>query len=159
MVWVNDRLPCPLGFISNNFSNFEAIVPEIGKNGPSVTTLNHVGLMAGARTGVILFLDFRSAIIVLINIFGLTDTTNTVSQLLTEILFDTLEKNYFVGLTQKIIDVELNPLSIVAEELEQDRTLGTISRNLNEYFGTYMNALDTLKIEILLQNSKLALRL
>lgn len=159
MGWVKGRLPGPLGFISNNFEKLGANVPKIGKNGLSMTTLNHAGSMAGAMTAVTLFPDSKSAIVVLTNTLGLSDSSDTVSQLLTEILFDMPEKHDFIDLTQKIIDVELRSLSNVAEELERDRTFGTTSRELKEYVGTYRNAIGTMKVEILVQEQKLALRL
>lgn len=158
MGWVKARLPGPLGIISNNFGNLGASVPEIGKNGPSMTTLNHAGSMAGAMTGVILFPESKSAIIVLTNTLGLTDTADTVSQLLTEILFDLPEKHDFVDLTQKIVDVELKSLSNVADQLERERTPGTTSRDLKDYVGTYRNVLGTMKVEIALKDNKLAMR-
>ena len=159
MGWVKGRLPGPLGFISNNFANLGANVPEIGKNGLSMTTLNHAGSMAGAMTAVTLFPDSKSAIIVLTNTLGLSDTSDTVSQLLTEILFDMPEKHDFVDLTQKIVDVELKSMSNVAQAFERERTYVTASRELDEYVGTYRNASGTMKVEILVQEQKLALRL
>jgi CubicO group peptidase (beta-lactamase class C family) len=158
MGWVKGRLPGPLGLLSNNFGNLGANVPEIGKNGSSMSTLNHAGSMAGAMTGIILFPESKSAIIVLTNTLGLTDTADTVSQLLTEILFDLPEKHDFVGLTQKIVDVERKSLTNVAEKLEQERTLGTTPRDLNDYVGTYRNVLGTMKVEILLQDKTLVMR-
>ena len=159
MGWVRGRLPGPLGLISNNFANLGTNVPQIGTNGLSMTTLNHAGSMAGAMTGVTLFPDSKSAIIVLTNTLGLSDTSDTVSQLLTEILFDMPEKHDFVDLTQKIIDVELTSMRNVAEALERDRTHGTTSRELKDCVGTYWNALGTMKVDILVQEQKLALRL
>ncbi|KAL8807105.1 MAG: hypothetical protein Q9182_000938 [Xanthomendoza sp. 2 TL-2023] len=158
MGWVKGRLPGPLGFISNNFGKLGANVPRIGTNGPSITTLTHSGSMAGAMTGATLFPESESAVIVLTNTLGLTDTADTVSQLLTEILFNMPEEHDFVELTQKIVDVELKSLSNAADQLERERAVGTKSRNLEEYVGTYRNVLGTLKIEILLKDNKLVMR-
>ena len=159
MGWVVGRLPGPLGFISKNFAHLGAHVPQISTNGPSMTTLNHAGMMPGARTAVILFPDSKSAVIVLSNTLGLSDAADTVSQLLTETLFDAPKKHDFVDLTKKIIDVELKTLCHVAEQLERDRTPGTTPRKLDEYVGSYVNGLGTLTLNILIQNCKLALRL
>ena len=159
MGWVVGRLPGPLGFISKNFAHLGAHVPRIGTNGPSTPTLNHAGMMPGARTAVILFPGSKSAVVVLSNTLGLSDAADTVAQLLTEILFDAPERHDFVDLTQKIIDVELRTLRDVAEQLERDRTPGTTPRKLDEYVGTYLNGLGTLTLDILIRKGKLALRL
>ncbi|KAL8834456.1 MAG: hypothetical protein Q9176_007480 [Flavoplaca citrina] len=158
MGWVEGQLPGPLGIISNNFERLGTNAPEIGKNGPSMITLNHAGSMVGAMTGVILFPESKSAIIVLTNTLGLTDTADTVSQLLTETLFDLPKKHDFVELTQEVVNVELKSLSDVADKLEQERTPGTSPRDLQDYVGTYWNELDTMKIEIFLVDEKLTMR-
>ncbi|KAL8953434.1 MAG: hypothetical protein Q9222_000708 [Ikaeria aurantiellina] len=158
MGWVKGRLPGPLGVISNNFGNLGSNVPEVGRNGPSIATLNHAGSMAGAMTGVILFPESKSAISVLTNTLGLSNTADTVSQLLTEILFDLPEPHDFVALSETITAAERKSMSRVAEKLDWERTLGTTLRDLQDYVGTYQNTLGTMKIEIMLQKSKLAMR-
>lgn len=144
--WVKGQIPVPLGIISNNSGKLGHNVPEIGKDGASITTLNHAGSMAGAMTGVILFPESKSAVIVLTNTLGLTDSADTVSQLLTEILFDLPGQHDFVHLTQKIVDVELRSLSSVADKLAEDRTPKTTLRVLQDYIGTYRNLLGTVMV-------------
>ncbi|KAL8708942.1 MAG: hypothetical protein Q9220_006274 [cf. Caloplaca sp. 1 TL-2023] len=158
MGWVKGRLPGPLSIISNNFSHLGSNVPEIGTNGPGIATLNHAGSMAGAMTAVIVFPESKSAIIVLTNTLGLSDTADTVSQLLTEVLFDLPEKHDFVALTQKIVAVEIESMSTIEDTLERERKLGTLPRDLRDYVGTYQNSIGTMKIDIMLQESKLVMR-
>ncbi|KAI4177689.1 MAG: hypothetical protein LQ343_000152 [Gyalolechia ehrenbergii] len=159
MGWVKGRLPGPLGFNSSNFRNLGPNVSDIGRGGPYMNTLNHAGSMARAMTGVTLFSESTSAIILLANPLALNDTADTVLQLVTEILFDLPEKHDFVDLTQQIFGVEVRPMERVRDQLEQERTFGTAPKDINNYVGTYQNFLRTMRVEILLIDKKRAMRL
>jgi hypothetical protein len=73
---VKGGLPGPLRLLSNNFGNLIENVPEIGKNGSSMSALNHAGSIVEAVAGVILFPKTKSAIIVLTNTLGLAGTAD-----------------------------------------------------------------------------------
>lgn len=156
--WAKGQLPGPLGVISNNFRNLGVNVPRVGKGLSPIEFLNAAGSMAGAMAAITLFPASRSAIVVLTNTYGLSDSSDTVSQLLTEHLFDSPEKNDFVEVTKRIRAVELKFMATVAERLEQERTSGNKPRELKEYTGRYQNATRVMTIDVALEDRGLVMR-
>lgn len=156
--WTKGQLPARIGIISSNFSKLGTDAPRLGVDAAPMTFLNHAGSMVGAMTSALLFPESETAVIVLTNTLGLSDTADTVTQLLVETIFDMPQKHDFVDVTRKIRDLELQSMVKVAEELEKNRNQGTKPRPLQEYTGRYQNDIKTMIIDVALHGDRLQMQ-
>lgn len=85
--WIRTQLPniwCP---ISPNYALLKD-APIVGEGAPSQLVIAHYGSMPGAYTGVSMFPESNSAIVLLTNSTPMCDMVDWLSQLLTQTFFD-----------------------------------------------------------------------
>ncbi|KAI0112037.1 putative D-aminoacylase [Nemania sp. FL0031] len=142
--WLRVQLPAPMGFGSG-----PGIDPMLGEGLPSRLGLFHEGNIAGYTTFVAVFPETSSAVVVLSNSLGLTDTTGLVGQMLIEELFGNTVNatgyTEYAKLTARQGAVIMDNIKI---QLMQRRTTFKPSNPLQEYIGTYYNSINNFFIEI-----------
>jgi len=104
--------------------------------------------MPGSYSGVNIFPETESAIVVLTNTAPRCDLADWMTQLLTETLFDFPKKNDYVCWVRKTVEAELGWHARITADMERNRKTGTSARPLDKYVGRYFNAAATLFLEL-----------
>ena len=154
--WIRTQLPNQMCKISPNYGLLGE-APMVGRGAPSKLILAHYGSMPGNFSGVNLFPETESAILVLTNTTPLCDMADWITQLLTQTLFDFPEKVDYVLWVKKTKAAQLRWHEGVVSELREKQNIGTSPRNLTDYVGKYFNSSKTLLIEVILRKESLAL--
>lgn len=154
--WIRTQLPNQMCKISPNYGLL-GDAPVVGRGAPSKLILAHYGSMPGNFSGVNLFPETESAIIVLTNTTPLCDMADWMTRLLTQTLFDFPEQVDYVSWVKKTKEAELRWHEGVVSEMRRKQNTGTIPRNLIDYVGKYFNSSKTLLIEVVLHEKSLAL--
>jgi CubicO group peptidase (beta-lactamase class C family) len=149
MGWLRYHLPSPMSsFITPNARLIED-PPTIGvglKDHPLV--LAHSGSLPGSLASVMLIPQTHSAIVVLVNTQGNSDTANWIGQAVLENLLDTSEKHDFVQIAKLAAEKRsLNWLEM-HQKLQGNRTLGTPLRPAIDFVGIYWNPARTVDIKV-----------
>ena len=149
--WVKAVLPERLGIIGMNtgFIGPENM-PVIGKNSPGVTVLYHHGNLVGAISSAHLIPETETAIVVMSNTMGLSDTTDWIGQLVLQTILEE-EPHDYVQLSKSSKEGSLQQFASVIEELKQGKTDIPPSQRLEAYCGRYYNAIGNFVLEITLQ--------
>lgn len=113
--------------------------------------------MPGAYSGVSLFPETESVIVVLTNTTPRCDLSDWMTQLLTQTLFDFPKKNDYVHWVGNTIEAELEWHVRITSKMERDRKIGTSPTNLDEYVGSYLNSAGTFLLEIKRNDDKLSI--
>lgn len=146
--WLRTELPNQMCKISPNYELLGE-APIVGEGAPSKLVIAHYGSIPGIYTGVNLFPETESAIVVLTNSTPICDISDWLTQLMTQTLFDFPRKNDYVDWVKRTRDAELGWHAKVVAELEARKEPNTSPRPLKDYVGIYVNALETFKIAIL----------
>lgn len=153
--WVRSQLPSPMGAVGLNPKLVPDGMPIVGKGEPSRLVIYHQGSLPGALASVILLPETQSAIVVMTNTLALNDCADWVGQLVLETLIQVKDKNDYLELSKRSAATALAWHSTVEAALKENQILGTSSRNLEEYTGTYTNSIKTMKIEVTREYNKL----
>ena len=152
--WIRTELPNQMYKISPNVGMI-GTAPVVGVGAPSKLVIAHYGSMPGSYSGVNLFPETQSAIVVLINTTPRCDLADWMTQLLAQTLFDFPTKNDYIHWIQRTVNAELDWHSRIASEMERQRKKDTSPRQLDEYIGSYWNSAKTLLISITFDQRRL----
>lgn len=153
--WVRSQLPSPMGAIGLNGGLMPNGMPIVGKGGPSCLIFYHQGSHPGALAAVNLLPETQSAIVVMTNTLALNDCADWVGQLVLEELIETKEKNDYLELARRSVTKSLAWQSTVEAALKKNQAHGTSPRNLDEYTGSYINSIKTMRLEVTQEDDKL----
>lgn len=157
MGWIRTQLPNQMCKISPNYSLL-GTAPTVDNGGASRLIIAHYGSMPGSYSGVNLFPETESAIVVLINTTPMCDLSDWMTQLLTQTIFDVPEKVDFVSWVRQTVDAELGWHARIVSDMKRNQKPGTTPSNLGKYVGRYVNAAATFFMEVSEQQEKLILR-
>ena len=173
MGWIRTQLPNQMCTIGPNYALL-GTAPTVGGDdggGASRLVIAHYGSMPGSYSGVLLFSETESAIVVLINTTPLCDLSDWMTQLLTQTIFDhdvAAEKIDFVSWVRRTVEAELGWHERLVSDMKRNQNqnrnqnqAGTPPpRALGEYIGRYINASRTFSKEIKIREheEKLILR-
>jgi CubicO group peptidase (beta-lactamase class C family) len=147
MGWIRTELPNQMCKISPNYGLLGS-APVVGDGAPSKLIIAHYGSMPGSYSGVNLFPETESAIVVLTNTTPRCDLADWMTQLLTQTLFDFPQKNDYVWWVRKTVKAELGWHARITADMERNRKPGTPARPLDKYVGRYLNAAGTLFLQV-----------
>jgi len=153
--WARVQLPGRLGDIGCNPGLMPHGMPIVGKGAPSQLVIYHQGSLPGALAAVLLLPDNETAIVVLTNTLALNDTPDWVAQLVLEELLEVPDRNDYVAAAKTSVAENAKWYSSTAEELTKNRKADTSPKNLEDYTGTYWDAIHVIKIEISLEDGTL----
>lgn len=150
--WARVQLPGRMGDIGCNPGLMPYGMPIVGKGAPSQLVIYHQGSLPGALAAVLLLSDNESAILVLSNRLALNDTPDWVAQLVFEELFEVPDRNDYVAAAKMSFAENAKWYSSTIEELTKNRKADTSPKNLEDYTGTYWDAIHVVKISISLED-------
>ena len=153
--WARVQLPGRIGAIGVNPGLVPNGMPIVGKGSPSQIVLYHQGSLPGALAVVVLLPETLSAIVVLTNTLSLNDIPDWVSQLILEELLEVPDKNDYVAAAKTSVAENANWYSSTVDELTKDRNDDTSPKKLEDYTGTYWDAIHVVKIEVSLEDGTL----
>ncbi|KAG6990993.1 hypothetical protein G7Y79_00059g091780 [Physcia stellaris] len=153
--WARTQLPGRMGAIGCNPGLMPSGMPIVGKGAPSQLVIYHQGSLPGALAAVVLLPDTESAIVVLTNTLSLNDTPDWVSQLVLEEMLEVPDKNDYVAAATTSVAQNAKWYSDTREELSKSRKTNTSPKKLEEYIGTYWDAIHVVKIEVSLEEGNL----
>lgn len=153
--WARVQLPGRLGDLGCNPALMPNGMPIVGKGAPPQLVIYHQGSLPGALAAVLLLPDTESAIVVLTNTLSLNDTPDWVAQLVLEEMLEVPDKNDYVAAARTSVAEYAKWYSNTCEELLRNRKTGTSPKKLEEYTGTYWDAIHVVKIEVSLEDGNL----
>ena len=153
--WARVQLPGRMGDIGCNPALMPNGMPIVGKGAPPQLVIYHQGSLPGALAAVLLLPDTESAIVVLTNTLSLNDTPDWVAQLVLEEMLKVPDKNDYVAAARTSVAEYAKWYSNTREELLRNRKTGTSPKKLEEYTGTYWDAIHVVKIEVSLEDGNL----
>ena len=153
--WARVQLPGKMGDIGCNPGLMPQGMPIVGKGAPPQLVFYHQGSLPGALAAVLLLPDTESAIVVLTNTLGLNDTPDWVAQLVLEEMLEVPNKNDYVAAARSSVAENAKWYPDTSEELSRNRKTDTSPRKLENYTGTYWDAIHVVKIEVSLEDGKL----
>lgn len=123
--------------------------PTLGEGSVSRLMVHHSGYIAGNVGHVAMFPETTSAVIVLGNSAGLTDTMRLLSQILVETLFENdFDEDEYFETARTASERNIKLLDNVHKALLDEKTASRPSRPLTAYIGRYYNAIGNFFIEI-----------
>ena len=149
--WARVQLPGPMGAIGCNPPLTPHGMPVVGKGAPSTMVCYHHGCMPGALAAINLVPKTKSAIVVLSNSLSLNDTPDWVGQLVLEELLDVPERNDCIEAAKSSVAEYARWFPTTMAELEKEQKKGPIPRTLEEYTGTYWDAIHVFKIVVFVE--------
>ncbi|KAI5820073.1 putative D-aminoacylase [Pyronema omphalodes] len=155
MGWVRTELPTVMGCTGPD--GMPGICPPmIGKGLPSRLALIHQGSVAGSVAFVALFPETTTAIVVMANSVGLTDSVKLVGQLLIETTFENgIEGEEFLEYARKTAESGATYLEEVQRELKEGKNIDKPPNPLKAYVGRYYNAIGNYWIEVVVKDDAL----
>lgn len=153
--WARVQLPGRMGNIGCNPGLMPNGMPVVGKGAPSQLVIYHQGSPPGALAAVLLLPNNESAIVVLTNTLALNDTPDWVAQLVLEELLEVPYRNDYLTAAKMSVAENAKWYSSTVEELTKNRKADTSPKNLEDYVGTYWDAIHVVKIEISLEDGTL----
>ena len=146
--WARVQLPGPMGAIGCNPPLMPHGMSVVGKGAPSTLVCYHQGSLPGALAAVNLVPEPESAVVVLSNSLTLNDTPDWVGQLLLEELLAVPERNDYIKAAESSVAENAKWFPTIMEELEKTQKKGPVPRNLEEYTGTYWDAIRVFKVDV-----------
>ena len=131
--------------------------PTVGNGGTSRLIIAHYRSMPGSYSGVNLFPETESAIVVLINTIPMCDLSDWMTQLLTQTIFDIPEKVDVVSWVRQTVDAELGWHARIVSDMKRNQKPDTTPWKLGKYVGRYVNAAETFSMGVSEQQEKLIL--
>ena len=153
--WARVQLPGRMGDIGCNPGLMPNGMPIVGKGAPSQLVIYHQGSLPGALAAVLLLPDTESAIVVLTNTLSLNDTPDWVAQLVLEEILEVPDKNDYVAAARSSVAENAKWYSNTSKELSRNRKTGTSPKKLEDYIGTYWDAIHVVKIEVSMEDGNL----
>lgn len=153
--WARVQLPGPMGAIGCNPRLMPHGMPVVGKGAPSTLVCYHQGSLPGALAAVNLVPETESAIVVLSNSLALNDAPDWVGQLVLEELLGATERNDYIKAAESSVAEHAKWFSTTMEALEKGQMKGPVPRNLEEYTGTYWDAIHVFKIDVFVEEGTL----
>lgn len=152
--WGRVQLPGKMGQIGLNPSLLPNGMPAIGNEIPPELVIFHQGSMPGTLSIAILLPKTNSAIVVLTNSLSLTDVADWIGQLVLEEVLNVPQsaRPDLVKFAEMTISENLRWYPAVTKELEEGRINGTNPRELQQYVGTYWDAIHIFKIVVTLED-------
>ena len=150
--WARVQLPGPMGAVGCNLPLTPQGMPVVGKGAPSTLVCYHQGSLPGALAAMNLVPETQSAIVVLSNSLALNDVSDWVGQLILEELLDVSERNDYIKAAESSVAENAKWFSTTMEELEKEQKKGPVPRNLEEYTGTYWDAIHVFKIDVFVED-------
>jgi CubicO group peptidase (beta-lactamase class C family) len=142
--WLRVQLPAPVGL-----GRGPGIDPMLGEGLPSRLGLFHEGNIPGFTTFTAIFPETRSAVVVLSNSLGLTDTTKLVGQLLIEELFgNTINSTDYTAYAALAAKQAAATMSEIKSQLIHSRDTKAPYHSLPTYTGTFYNSIHNFFINI-----------
>ncbi|KAI1145889.1 putative D-aminoacylase [Nemania diffusa] len=142
--WLRVQLPAPMGMGSG-----PGVDPMLGEGLPSRLGLFHEGNIPGYTTFTAVFPETSSAVVVLSNSLGLTDSARLVGQLLIEALFgNTVNTTDYIEYASSTARESASAMAVIRQQLVQGRTVKSPTNPLKAYVGIYYNSINTFCIEI-----------
>lgn len=130
-------------------------MPVVGKGAPSTLVCYHQGCMPGALAAVNLVPETESAIVILSYSLTLNDTSDWVGQLVLEEILGGPEKNDYVEAAKSSVAENAKWFSTTMADLEKEQKKGPVPRNLEDYTGTYWDAIHVFKISVFVEEGAL----
>ena len=153
--WARVQLPGPMGAIGCNPPLMPDGMPVVGKGACSTMVCYHQGSLPGALAAVNLVPETESAIVVLSNSLTLNDTPDWVGQLVLEELLGVPERNDYIEAAKSSVAENAKWFSTTMAELEREKVEGPVPRDLEEYTGTYWDAIHVFKIDVFIEEGAL----
>ena len=153
--WARVQLPGPMGAMGCNPLLMPHDMPVIGKGAPSTLVCYHQCSLPGALAAMNQVPETQSAIVVLSNSSALNDVSDWVGQLVLEELLRASERNDYIKAAESSVAENAKWLSTTMEELEKEQKKGTVPRNLDEYTGTYWDAIHVFKLDVFVEEGVL----
>lgn len=155
--WNRTELPGSLDFGWNQ--QVVKPFPTLGDHYPGKLVIWHGGNMPGTTAAICLLPETGTAVVVLQNSLGLCDVADWVCQLLIDTIFLGKPAQNYLSLSKQSVDKGVDRMNQVKYQLEQERIIGTKSRPLNAYCGTYFNRIKNWFIRIEFDKEKESLYL
>ena len=149
--WARVQLPGPMGAVDCNPPLIPHGMPVVGKGAPSTLVCYHQRCMPGALAAVNLVPETDSAIVVLSNSLTLNDTPGWVGQLVLEEFLDVPERNDYIEAVKSSVAEYAKWFPTTMPELEKEQKKGPVPRTLEEYTGTYWDAIHVFKIDVFIE--------
>ncbi len=153
--WARVQLPGRMGDIACNPGLMPNGMPIVGKGAPSQLAIYHQRSLPGALAAFLLLPDNESAIVVLTNTLALNDTPGWVAQHVLEELLEVPDRNDYVAAAKTSVAESVNWYSSTIEELTKNCKADTSPKNLEDYTGTYWDAIHIVKIDLSLEDGTL----
>lgn len=148
--WIRNQLPGRVDLFADYWP------PILGEGSASRLMVHHSGYIAGNVGHVALFPETTSAVIVLGNSAGLTDTMRLLSQILVEVLFDNdFDSELYLDIARDASQRNIEFVGNIKKALLEGKTVSTPSRPLTAYVGRYYNSIGNFFIEIKLSHQGL----
>ena len=153
--WARVQLPGPMGAMGCNPLLMPHDMPVVGKGAPSTLVCYYQGSLPGALAAMNLVPETESAIVILSNSLALNDVSDWVGQLVLEELLGASERNDYIKAAESSVAENAKWFSTTMEELEKEQKKGTVPRNLEEYTGTYWDAIHVFKVDVFVEEGVL----
>ncbi|KPM34298.1 hypothetical protein AK830_g12275 [Neonectria ditissima] len=141
--WIRAQLPNVVGL----FADF--VPPVLGKGAASRLMIHHQGYIAGNVAYVAIFPETTTAVVVLANSAGLTDTMRLLGQVVVEAVFENkINEAEYLKVAQTAGENYIKFVHDVHKELMAGKTTSTPTRALSAYAGRYYNSIGNYFIEI-----------
>ncbi|RYP42730.1 hypothetical protein DL768_010278 [Monosporascus sp. mg162] len=148
--WIRTELPA----IVDLFSGYEP--PVLGNGSASRLMIHHQGYIAGNAGHVALFPETSTAVVILGNSAGLTDTMRLLGQILIETVFENkLDEKAYLETAQTTGKDNIQFMADVHKSLIDGKTTHKPTRAFRAYIGRYYNAIGNFFIEIKQAGDKL----
>ncbi|KAL9611293.1 MAG: hypothetical protein Q9167_004057 [Letrouitia subvulpina] len=153
--WVLTNLPGQGGLVGVNAYPVHlgtAGMPTIGQGVAQGLRrmIYHYGAMIGAQSSVYLLPDTQTAIVVLSNSLGLSESPDWIGQLLVEELLDTpaQQRTDFISYAKKVRAAALAIHPATQRTLEAERVPNTPAKPPDAYVGRYVNHLGIFHLDV-----------
>lgn len=141
--WIRTQLPA----IVDLFSGYEP--PVLGKGSASRLMIHHQGYIAGNVGHVALFPETSTAVIILGNSAGLTDTMRLLGQILIETVFENqVNATAYLEVARRTGEDNIRFVHAVHNELVDGQSTTIPTRSIHAYKGRYYNAIGDYFIQI-----------
>ena len=153
--WARVQLPGPMGAMDCNPLLMPHDMPVVGKGAPSKFVCYHQSSLPGALAAMNQIPETESAIVVLSNSLALNYVSDWVGQLVLEELLRASERNDYIKAVESSVAENAKWFSTTMKGLEKEQKKGTVPRNLEEYTGTYWDAIHVFKIDVFVEEGVL----
>lgn len=142
--WIRAELPA----IVDLFADYEP--PLLGSGSASRLMIHHQGYIAGNVGYVALFPETSTAVVVLGNSAGLTDTMRLLGQVIVEtVLGNEVDADTYLNTAIAASKNTIESVNTVHKELLAGKTIDQPTRDITAYTGRYYNVIENFFIDII----------